>query len=146
MEHDLLKEDLEQLSDQNARGEMFAARSQEIELQAKKQEKEALNLWCNSFWKQDTSISALRGALASFGLTIDDIGVASFHGTSTQANDKNESDALNKQFKHLGRSKGNAVPTVWQKWLTGHPKGAAAAWMLNGVLQVMQTGIVPGNR
>lgn len=146
MEHDLLKEELEQLSDQTARGDLFAARSEEIELQAKKQEKEALNLWCNLFWKQDPSISALRGALASFGLTVDDIGVASFHGTSTQANDKNESDALNKQFKHLGRSKGNAVPTVWQKWLTGHPKGAAAAWMLNGVLQVMQSGIVPGNR
>ncbi|PIA16745.1 fatty acid synthase [Coemansia reversa NRRL 1564] len=35
---------------------------------------------------------------------------------------------------------------VKEKWLTGHPKGAAAAWMLNGVLQVLRTGIVPGNR
>ncbi|KAJ3065316.1 3-oxoacyl-[acyl-carrier-protein] synthase, partial [Rhizoclosmatium hyalinum] len=32
------------------------------------------------------------------------------------------------------------------KYLTGHPKGAAAAWMLNGVLQVLETGIIPGNR
>ena len=35
---------------------------------------------------------------------------------------------------------------ICQKWLTGHPKGAAAAWMLNGLLQVMMTGLVPGNR
>ena len=35
---------------------------------------------------------------------------------------------------------------IFQKYLTGHPKGAAAAWMLNGVLQSMMTGVVPGNR
>ena len=33
-----------------------------------------------------------------------------------------------------------------QKYLTGHPKGAAAAWMMNGVLQCMIDGVVPGNR
>lgn len=35
---------------------------------------------------------------------------------------------------------------ICQKWLTGHPKGAAAAWMLNGLLQSMTTGVIPGNR
>lgn len=30
--------------------------------------------------------------------------------------------------------------------LTGHPKGGAAAWMLNGMAQVVQSGLIPGNR
>ncbi|KAI8318051.1 hypothetical protein GQ54DRAFT_323123 [Martensiomyces pterosporus] len=77
---------------------------------------------------------------------VDDIGVASFHGTSTIANDKNESEVLHEQLEHLGRTPGLAVPAVCQKWLTGHPKGPAAAWKLNGVLQSLRTGIVPGNR
>lgn len=81
-----------------------------------------------------------------FGLTVDDIEVASFHGTSTTANDINETHVLNMQMEHLGRTKGNILPAVMQKYLTGHPKGAAAAWMLNGVLQVLDSGIVPGNR
>lgn len=78
---------------------------------------------------QDQTIAPLRRALAVWGLTIDDIGVASFHGTSTVANDKNESSAFNAQFEHLGRSKGNCCFVIAQKWLTGHPKGGAAAWM-----------------
>jgi fatty acid synthase subunit beta len=49
-------------------------------------------------------------------------------------------------MQHLGRSKGHPIPSIFQKYLTGHPKGAAAAWMLNGALQVLETGIIPGNR
>jgi fatty acid synthase subunit alpha len=30
--------------------------------------------------------------------------------------------------------------------LTGHPKGGAAAWMMNGLIQSMLSGIIPGNR
>jgi len=30
--------------------------------------------------------------------------------------------------------------------MTGHPKGAAAAWMLNGICQSLLSGRVPGNR
>jgi fatty acid synthase subunit alpha len=77
---------------------------------------------------------------------VDDIGVASFHGTSTVANDKNESDVICQQMKHLGRKKGNALLGIFQKYLTGHPKGAAGAWMFNGCLQVLDSGLVPGNR
>ncbi|KAJ2205886.1 fatty acid synthase alpha subunit Lsd1 [Coemansia sp. RSA 520] len=121
-------------------------RSEFIANEVRRQEGEALSLWGNNFWKQDPRIAPLRGALAVWGLTVDDIGVASFHGTSTKANDKNESQVIDRQFKHLGRTPGNACPAICQKWLTGHPKGAAAAWMLNGVLQVLRTGIIPGNR
>lgn len=49
-------------------------------------------------------------------------------------------------MEHLGRTKGNPLLVICQKWLTGHPKGAAAAWMLNGLIQSMNTGRVPGNR
>ena len=49
-------------------------------------------------------------------------------------------------MRHLGRKKGNALLGIFQKYLTGHPKGAAGAWMFNGCLQVLNTGLVPGNR
>ncbi|KAJ2025766.1 fatty acid synthase alpha subunit Lsd1 [Coemansia sp. S85] len=104
------------------------------------------DMWGNEFWKSNSEISPLRGSLAVWGLTADDIGVASFHGTSTVANDQNESDVFNAQLKHLGRTPGHVVPVVCQKWLTGHPKGPAASFMLNGVIQSLRTGLIPGNR
>ncbi|KAM3555497.1 hypothetical protein MY1884_005561 [Beauveria asiatica] len=121
-------------------------RVQHIEKEAARQEKELLRSMGNNFWKSDPSIAPLRGALATWGLTIDDLGVASFHGTSTKANDKNESSVICQQLRHLGRSEGNAVLGIFQKYLTGHPKGAAGAWMMNGCLQVLNSGLVPGNR
>ncbi len=39
-----------------------------------------------------------------------------------------------------GRTQATARPP------TGHSKGGAAAWMLNGVLQCVLEGVVPGNR
>eukprot|EP00668_Euglena_longa_P007013 GGOE01008376.1.p1 GENE.GGOE01008376.1~~GGOE01008376.1.p1 ORF type:complete len:4141 (-),score=1338.09 GGOE01008376.1:1069-11655(-) len=112
----------------------------------RRQESAALATWGNHFFVGNPAIAPLRGALAVWGLTADDVGVASFHGTSTQANDLNESEVVNLQMRHLGRTKGNLLPTMMQKFLTGHSKGAAAAWMLNGVLQCMLDGVVPGNR
>ncbi|KAJ5819647.1 hypothetical protein N7474_005238 [Penicillium riverlandense] len=126
--------------------EYMHERAQHIEREAVRQEKDAQFSLGNNFWKQDSRIAPLRGALATWGLTVDDIGVASFHGTSTVANDKNESDVICQQMKHLGRKKGNAVLGIFQKYLTGHPKGAAGAWMFNGCLQVLESGLVPGNR
>ncbi|KAJ2890133.1 fatty acid synthase alpha subunit Lsd1, partial [Coemansia aciculifera] len=118
----------------------------EIEHRLHRQRRSLQDFWGNEFWKNDLEISPLCGSLAVWGLTVDDIGVASFHGTSTVANDKNESDVFNTQPKHLGRTPGHIVPIVSQKWLTGHPKGAAASFMLNGVLQSLRTGLIPGNR
>ncbi|KAF1999608.1 hypothetical protein P154DRAFT_620788 [Amniculicola lignicola CBS 123094] len=126
--------------------EYMQERAAHIRREAKRQEKDALNSLGNNFWKQDPRIAPLRGALATWGLTIDDLDVASFHGTSTVANDKNESDVICQQMRHLGRAKGNALLGIFQKYLTGHPKGAAGAWMFNGCLQVLNSGIVPGNR
>lgn len=121
-------------------------RAAHIENEAARQERDVLYSLGNNFWKQDPTIAPLRGALATWGLTIDDLDVASFHGTSTVANDKNESSVICQQMEHLGRKKGNALMGIFQKYLTGHPKGAAGAWMFNGCLQVLNTGLVPGNR
>ncbi|KAJ1938514.1 hypothetical protein FBU59_004414 [Linderina macrospora] len=121
-------------------------RTEFIASETKRQKDDARNTWGNEFWKRDQSIAPIRGALATWDLTVDDIGVSSFHGTSTKANDKNESEVVDKQLRHLGRTPGHAVPAVCQKWLTGHHKGGAGGVMLNGVLQILRTGIVPGNR
>ncbi|KAJ2374283.1 fatty acid synthase alpha subunit Lsd1 [Coemansia sp. RSA 2611] len=117
-----------------------------VESEASRQYADALDTWGNSFWKRNAHIAPLRGALAVWGLGIDDIGIVSFHGTSTKANDKNESEIVERQLQHLGRTPGNLVFAVCQKYLTGHPKGPAAMWMLNGMMQSIATGLVPGNR
>lgn len=121
-------------------------RTEEVRREAKRQVSSAKKQWGNEFYKRESRIAPLRGALATFNLTVDDLGVASFHGTSTQANDKNESATINSMMEHLGRTEGNPIFGVFQKYLTGHPKGAAGAWMLNGAIQILQSGIVPGNR
>jgi fatty acid synthase subunit alpha len=145
-----LQEEVEAIKSQSSEpfdvSEYLQERAQHIRQEAIRQEKDAQFSLGNNFWRQDSRIAPLRGALATWGLTIDDIDVASFHGTSTVANDKNESDVICQQLRHLGRKKGNAVLGIFQKYLTGHPKGAAGAWMFNGCLQVLNSGLVPGNR
>lgn len=121
-------------------------KAQAIDRAADCRVRDAQNLWGNDLRRQNPDIAPMRAALATWGLTVDDIQVASLHGTSTQANDKNESDVINQQMANLGRTSGNPLLAISQKYLTGHPKGAAGAWMLNGCLQVLQSGIVPRNR
>ncbi|KAH8890014.1 fatty acid synthase subunit alpha reductase [Thozetella sp. PMI_491] len=116
--------------------------------EARRQEADAKFAFGNQFWRFGGSqqrMSPLRGSLATWGLGIDDIGVAYLHGTSTVQNDLNEPLVLQAQLSHLGRTAGNLLPCVCQKWLTGHGKGAAGAWMINGCLQAMDTGMIPGN-
>ena len=94
----------------------------------------------------DERIAPLRRALAVWGLSADSVGVLSIHGTSTGANEKNETDIWNNIFTSLKRTPGNAVPIMAQKSLCGHSKGGSAAWQLAGLLQSVYSGIVPGNR
>ncbi|KAI9088332.1 hypothetical protein DFS34DRAFT_701418 [Phlyctochytrium arcticum] len=147
-EYEALSDEVEELkkSGEEVDEEFIAERTAFIEKETKRRESAALSTWSHDWWRNDPAIAPIRGALATFGLSVDDIGVASFHGTGTKANDYNESSAVNQQMAHLGRAPGNLIPAVFQKHLTGHPKGAAAAWMLNGVLQVLETGLIPGNR
>lgn len=118
----------------------------QIDLRCQMQEQDMLGSFGNHFWRNHPEISPIKGALATWGLSIDDVTVASFHGTSTVMNEKNECSIIQKQLSHLGRTKGNRILGVFQKNITGHPKGPASAWMLNGCLQMMSTGLVPGNR
>lgn len=124
----------------------LAAQVDQLQAEFDRQRSSAMRRWCTDWWQQDAAIAPLRGALATWGLTVDDITVASLHGTGTHANDLNETGVTHAQLEHLGRTPGNPVLAVCQKHLTGHPKGAAAAWMMNGAMQYLQTGVVPGNR
>ncbi|MGJ9413619.1 fatty acid synthase subunit beta domain-containing protein [Aeromicrobium sp. CF4.19] len=90
--------------------------------------------------------SMLSRSLASIGLSADDIGVVSKHDTSTDANDPNESELHERLAAALGRSEGNPLFVVSQKSLTGHSKGGAAAFQLNGLCQVLGGGVLPPNR
>jgi fatty acid synthase subunit alpha len=118
----------------------------QIDFQVQMQEQDMLNSFGNHFWRNHPEISPIKGALATWGLSINDVTVASFHGTSTVMNEKNECSIIQQQLSHLGRTKGNRILGVFQKNLTGHPKGPAGAWMLNGCLQMLGAGLVPGNR
>ncbi|CAK9439070.1 uncharacterized protein LODBEIA_P32940 [Lodderomyces beijingensis] len=97
----------EEYGDEFSEADFLSERYESIHRETKKQICDAKKQWGNAFFKSDPRIAPLRGSLAVFGLTIDDIGVASFHGTSTVANDKNESATINSMMKHLGRSEGN---------------------------------------
>jgi fatty acid synthase len=90
--------------------------------------------------------SPLAHALARLGLTPDDVAVVSKHDTSTEMNDPHEADLHERIQDALGRTPGNPLLVVSQKTVTGHAKGGAAVWQVAGVLQMMERGIVPGNR
>ncbi|POW22592.1 hypothetical protein PSHT_01075 [Puccinia striiformis] len=79
----------------------IAERYSAIEKGAKRQEKEAQSTFgmptCDA-----PAVAPLRRALAVWEVNIDDIGVESFQGTSTKANDKEASELDNRQFWHLG--------------------------------------------
>jgi fatty acid synthase subunit alpha len=126
--------------------EGYAAKCRsEILADAGRATQEARNTYGNQFWKHDDSISPLRGALAVWGLTIDDLSVASLHGTSTKQNDTNETAVVQSQLSFLGRSAGNVMPCCVQKALLGHGKGAAGAFAVNSCLQMLATDLIPGN-
>ncbi|KAL4817010.1 Sterigmatocystin biosynthesis fatty acid synthase subunit alpha [Aspergillus spinulosporus] len=100
-----------------------------------------------TFAQEDAQTPApIRAALSRWGLGIDDMTVASLHATSTPANDTNEPSVIQREMTHLGRTSGRPLWAICQKSVTGHPKAPAAAWMLNGCLQVLDSGLVPGNR
>jgi fatty acid synthase subunit alpha, fungi type len=149
------------LKDEIAQIESWRRRKQEILSQSNSQSEQSRlaitatsqcrirdvqNLWSYNIRKQNPDISPIRAALAVWGMTIDDLQVASLHGTSTKANDTNESSVIDQMMSHLGRSHGNPLMAVTQKYLTGHTKGASGALMFNGALQILGTGTVPGNR
>ncbi|MGM0597327.1 MAG: fatty acid synthase subunit beta domain-containing protein, partial [Myxococcota bacterium] len=89
--------------------------------------------------------SQLSRALSKFQLDINDIGFVSMHGTSTTVNDPHESKLYDRILDYLGRDVNKPVYVVSQKGITGHPKGGAASFQLNGALQIFKDGIIPGH-
>lgn len=71
--------------------------------------------------------------------------MVSKHDTSTNANDLNESELHNTLAHAIGRSEGNPLYVISQKTLTGHAKGGAAIFQINGLVQVFASGIIPAN-
>ncbi|WP_231129315.1 type I polyketide synthase [Bifidobacterium choloepi] len=89
--------------------------------------------------------SKLVRDLARLGVSADDIAVVSKHDTSTNANDPNESELHNTLAHAIGRSDGNPLFVISQKTLTGHAKGGAAIFQVNGITQLFKSGVVPAN-
>jgi fatty acid synthase subunit alpha len=76
-----MEHELETLKDDPDAAELIA----EVEKEAARQDKDALATY-GMLEGTDPRIAPLRRALAVWGLTADDIGVISIHGTSTKAN------------------------------------------------------------
>ncbi|NEG90181.1 DUF1729 domain-containing protein [Bifidobacterium aerophilum] len=89
--------------------------------------------------------SRLVHDLAALGVTPDDIAVVSKHDTSTNANDPNESELHNTIAHAIGRTDGNPLFVISQKSLTGHAKGGACVFQVNGLTQLFRTGVIPAN-
>ncbi|GBE87869.1 fatty acid synthase [Sparassis crispa] len=146
-EQQQLQEDIEFRKSRNevVDEEYLASRVADVEKEAARQEKDALATY-GMLEGADARVAPLRRALAVFGLTADDIGVLSIHGTGTGANEANETHIWNDVLGAISRTPHNAVPIMAQKSLCGHSKGGSAAWQLAGLLQSVHSGIVPGNR
>ncbi|MFU0464792.1 fatty acid synthase subunit beta domain-containing protein [Gardnerella vaginalis] len=89
--------------------------------------------------------SKLVRDLAALGVTPDDIAVVSKHDTSTNANDPNESELHNTLAHAIGRTSGNPLFVISQKSLTGHAKGGACVFQINGLTQLFRSGWIPIN-
>jgi fatty acid synthase len=100
------------------------------------------------------ALGAVRGGrnskfvqqLASLGVEPDDITVVSKHDTSTDANDPNESELYVRLSAAIERTDGNPLFVISQKTVTGHAKGGAAVFQVNGLCQLFKSGRIPANR
>ena len=83
------------------------------------------------------AVMAMRWALASAGLAVNEIDYINLHGTGTQANDASEDCAVNQVF-------GGMVPVSATKGWTGHTLGASGAVEAVLSLLCIKHGLMPG--
>ena len=86
-EHTQLQDEVEIRKSQGEEipNDYVPSRVSDIEAEATRQEKDAMSTY-GMLEGTDPRIAPLRRALAVWGLTADDIGILSIHGTSTNAN------------------------------------------------------------
>jgi 3-oxoacyl-[acyl-carrier-protein] synthase II len=82
---------------------------------------------------------AMALALADAGLAADDIDYVNLHGTSTQLNDRIETQAMKLTFG----DRAYRIPMSGTKSQVGHPQGASGAAGIGAALCAMQTGMIP---
>ncbi|AKF07513.1 beta-ketoacyl-[acyl-carrier-protein] synthase family protein [Sandaracinus amylolyticus] len=83
------------------------------------------------------SITAMRQAIESSGLTIDDVDHINAHGTATPNNDSVEALVIRKVFGD------KRVPVTSIKSMIGHCMGASSAMESIACVMTLQTGIIP---
>ena len=88
------------------------------------------------------AVRAVNWALKSAGITADKIGYVNAHGTSTPANDLNETLALKTVFG----SADNVPPVSSIKGMTGHTLGAAGGIEAVASVQAIHTCVLPPTR
>ncbi|MDA3955516.1 beta-ketoacyl-ACP synthase II [Oceanispirochaeta sp.] len=82
---------------------------------------------------------AMELAMAEAGLKPEDIGYINAHGTSTQANDRTESRAIQNVFGE----KASKIPVSSNKSMIGHTLGAAGAIETAATVLSLYNGIIP---
>jgi 3-oxoacyl-[acyl-carrier-protein] synthase II len=88
----------------------------------------------------DGAIRAMRLAMSSAGLNLDDIGYINAHGTSTQLNDRIETRAIKAVF---GEDKARKLMISSSKSMTAHMLGAAGCVEAIICALAMKDGVVP---
>jgi 3-oxoacyl-[acyl-carrier-protein] synthase II len=85
------------------------------------------------------AIRAIREALRTAGLRVEDVDYVNAHGTSTELNDSAETAALKAVFGNRAKS----IPVSSTKSMTGHLLGASGAVELIATLKAMEEGVLP---
>ena len=85
------------------------------------------------------AVRAMDNALKDAGLSVDDVDYINAHGTSTPANDKNETTAI----KTLFGSRAYEVDISSTKSMTGHLLGGAGAFESLVCILSIQNGVIP---
>ncbi|KAI0360181.1 fatty acid synthase [Trametes cingulata] len=139
-EREQLQEEIESRKSKGSvvNDEYISSRIADMEKEAARQEKDAL-----------ATYGMLEGAdprIAPSAVRWLSMALRQTTSVSSPSTEKNETHIWNDVFTNLGRTNGNAVPIMAQKSLCGHSKGGSAAWQLAGLLQSVDSGVIPSNR